>query len=191
MHILLLTSGAHVTVIDRRSNKENGVDSAKQLWLSYINRRCDENCPLLLACLIPVSAFAYKVIGVADGDTLTILVDKNPVKIRLANIDAPEKAQAFGERSKQSLSDLCFGKDATYQTQDIDRYGRTVAVVTCDHIEVNNSQVERGMAWVYPKYNKDGLLPRVQAQAMKDRRGLWQDTDPVPPWEFRKRRREN
>jgi micrococcal nuclease len=77
------------------------------------------------------SACAHQVIGISDGDTMTLLVDQKPLKIRLANIDAPEKQQAFGQRSKQSLSDLCWGKDATYQAQTIDKYGRTVAVVTC------------------------------------------------------------
>jgi micrococcal nuclease len=66
-------------------------------------------------------AFAHRVIGVADGDTLTVLDDGRPVRIRLANIDAPEKAQAFGQRAKQSLSDLCYGKDASYRTVDVDR----------------------------------------------------------------------
>jgi micrococcal nuclease len=107
------------------------------------------------------------VIGVADGDTRRLLVNRKPLKIRLANIDAPEKAQAFGEVSRKSLSALCFGKDAAYQAQNIDRYGRTVAVVTCGGIEANRAQVERGMDWVYSKYNKDASLSRVQDYASK------------------------
>lgn len=129
-------------------------------------------------------ATAAQVIGIADGDTLTVLEDRRQVKIRLANIDAPEKKQAFGQRSKESLSDLCFGKDATYQVQDIDRYGRTVAVVTCAGIEANRAQVERGLAWVYPKYNKDRSLPSLQDAARGARRGLFADPEPVPPWEW-------
>ena len=142
---------------------------------------------LALACSLP--AYAHQVIGIADGDTLTLLVDQRPVRIRLANIDAPEKSQAFGERAKQSLSDLCFGKEARYTPQEVDRYGRTVAVVTCGGIEANRSQVERGMAWVYPKYNKDATLPAIQEVARAKRRGLWRDPDPLPPWEFRKQKR--
>jgi micrococcal nuclease len=137
-----------------------------------------------LALVAP--AHAHKVIGIADGDTLTLLVDAKPLKIRLANIDAPEKVQSFGERSKQSLSDLCFGKDASYKEQDIDRYGRTVAVVTCGGVEVNRAQIELGMAWVYPKYNKDLTLPGLEAMARKVGRGLWSDAAPTPPWEFRR-----
>ena len=140
-----------------------------------------------LTLIYLTKAHASPVIGIADGDTLTVLVDRQPVKIRLANIDAPENGQAFGQRSKQSLSELCWQKDATYQVQDIDRYGRTVAIVSCDGVDVNRAQVERGMAWVYTKYNRDPDLPGLQEQAKVERRGLWADPSPVPPWEWRKR----
>ena len=138
--------------------------------------------------LLPEITVAHQVIGIADGDTMTVLVDQRPVKIRLANIDAPERRQPFGTRSRQSLSELCWQKDATYETQDVDRYGRTVAVVYCNGVNVNRAQVERGMAWVYPKYNKDETLPGLQERARAERRGLWADSEPVPPWEWRKRR---
>lgn len=137
-----------------------------------------------LSFLLP--AHAHKVIAISDGDTLTLVVDEKPLKIRLANIDAPEKAQPFGERAKQSLSDLCWGKDARFKAQDIDRHGRTVAVVTCDGVEANRAQVERGMAWVYPQYNQDLTLPGLEAMARRDRRGLWADAQAVSPWEFRR-----
>lgn len=147
---------------------------------------------VLVACLLfNLSAHAAPVIGIADGDTLTVLENNQQVKIRLANIDAPEKKQAFGERSKQSLAQICFQKDATYQAQDIDRYGRVVAVVTCDGIEANQAQVKSGMAWVYPKYNKDAALPSLQEAAKVGQRGLWADSEPMPPWEWRKARRNN
>lgn len=135
---------------------------------------------------ISISAHAYQVIGVADGDTLTLLVDQKPLKIRLANIDAPEKKQPFGQRSKESLSKLCWGKDAQYEAQTIDKYKRTVAVVTCDGVEANRGQVQRGMAWVYPKYNKDASLPAIEQSARLTGLGLWTDPAPVPPWEWRK-----
>lgn len=144
---------------------------------------------LVLFLLFSTSAFAYKVIGIADGDTLTILQNRKPVKLRLANVDAPEKSQPYGQRSRQSLSDLCWGKDATYKAQYRDRYGRTVAVVTCGGVEVNRAQVERGMAWVYPRYNKDRSLPAIQEKVRSQRAGLWRDRAPVPPWKFRKSKR--
>lgn len=134
------------------------------------------------------SAHAHKVIGISDGDTLTMLVDAKPLKIRLANIDAPESSQPFGQRSKQHLAALCYGKDATYQAHDIDRYGRTVAIVVCDRVEANRAQVEQGLAWVFERYNRDPALPKMQAQARDARRGLWADTAPIPPWEWRRSR---
>lgn len=140
----------------------------------------------LLALMVAAPSLAAPVIGIADGDTLTILEDRQPVKIRLANIDAPEKRQAFGARSRESLSDLCFKKDARLEIQSKDRYGRVVAVVYCDDINANRAQVERGMAWVYPKYNKDFLIPALQDQAFSAGRGLWADPHPIPPWEWRK-----
>lgn len=140
----------------------------------------------LIGAIFPVYVLAAPVVGISDGDTLTVLDDRRQVKIRLANIDAPEKAQPFGQRSKESLSDLCYQKDANYQVQDIDRYGRTVAVVTCAGVEANRAQIERGMAWVYPKYNKDRSLPAVEAAARTASIGLWRDPSPIPPWDFRR-----
>jgi micrococcal nuclease len=116
-----------------------------------------------------------------------VLEGRKQVKIRLSGIDAPERKQAFGARSRQSLAALCFRQDATYNVQDIDRYGRTVAVVTCGGINANRHQVEAGLAWVYTRYNKDRELPALQEQAKAAKRGLWADSEPVPPWEFRKK----
>lgn len=139
-----------------------------------------------LALALAMPAFAYKVVGVPDGNTLTLLIDEKPARIRLANVDAPDKSQPFGATSRKSLSDLCLGKEASYKEQDIDRHGNTVAVVTCDRIEANRAQIERGMAWVDPKYNKDLTLPGLEAMARRDRKGLWVDAEPMPPWAFRR-----
>ncbi|MFZ6801956.1 thermonuclease family protein [Undibacterium sp. Di24W] len=141
----------------------------------------------LIALHLSDFAFAHKVIGISDGDTMTLLVDNKSLKIRLANIDAPEKKQSFGQKSKESLSDICLGTDATYEAQTIDRYGRTVAVVTCNGIEANKEQVKRGFAWVYVKYNKDSTLPALENQARVSRFGLWVENISIPPWEFRKK----
>lgn len=132
------------------------------------------------------SVHAEPVIGVQDGDTLTILREDRPLKVRLANVDSPERRQEFGQRAKQSLSDMCFRKDAMVRILTTDRYGRAVALVSCDGTDVNRAQVERGMAWVYTKYNKDPTLPTLQAVALAKRRGLWADENPVAPWEYRR-----
>lgn len=129
---------------------------------------------------------AVEVIGIADGDTLTVLQNGQPARVRLANIDAPEKSQSFGARSKQSLSDMCYRQDATLEVASTDRYGRQVAVVSCAGVNANRAQVERGMAWVYPRYNRDDTLPALQSAAQAHRRGLWAQEGPVAPWEFRR-----
>ncbi|MDB5775215.1 MAG: thermonuclease family protein [Herbaspirillum sp.] len=143
-----------------------------------------KHIPILLL-LIPLLAHAHKVIGISDGDTMTLLVDRNPLRIRLANIDAPEITQAFGQKSKRSLSDLCWGKDAQYDARTVDQYGRTVAVVRCAGVEVNRAQVRRGMAWTYPHYNQDAGLPMLERGSRAQRVGLWSDAHPVPPWVYR------
>ena len=141
---------------------------------------------IALSLSLASTAHAYEVIRIVDGDTMTVLVNRSPVKIRLANIDAPEKNQPFGQRSKQSLSRLCWGKDAEYITQSIDKYRRSVATVFCDGTMVNKAQVATGMAWVYPKYNKDPSLPILEQAARVTRVGLWANGSPVPPWDWRK-----
>ena len=146
---------------------------------------------LLFASTVSAAQISGRVVGVADGDTLTLLVDNHDqVKVRLAEIDAPEKAQPFGQRSKQSLSSLCFGRDATLEATDTDRYGRTVAKVYCGGVYANAEQVRSGMAWAYRKYLHDQSLLATENDAREAKRGLWVDSDPVPPWEFRKAKRE-
>ncbi|GIZ51990.1 thermonuclease family protein [Noviherbaspirillum aridicola] len=143
----------------------------------------------LLGLTLLSPAWANKVVGITDGDTLTIQVGKSPVVVRVADIDAPEKNQAFSEQAKQSLSSLCFGKQAQYQERDVDAYGRVVATVTCGGVDISRVQVERGLAWVYTEYNKDLSLPGLEAIARRDKRGLWSHPNAVPPWEFRRQPR--
>lgn len=129
------------------------------------------------------------VVGIADGDTLTARCGEPgeylQVKVRLAEIDAPEKKQPFGQRAKESLSDLCFQAMATIKPQTIDRYGRTVARVECRGKDASLEQVRAGMAWAYTKYLTDQAVLDVELAARRDRVGLWQDAEPVEPWEFR------
>ena len=130
------------------------------------------------------------VVGVADGDTLKVRCGEpgryEQRSIRLSAVDAPEKSQPFGQRSKQSLSDLCFQQQATIRAITTDRYGRTVADVACRNRDVGTEQVRSGMAWVYRQYAKgyDALYP-IEDDAKHSRRGLWTDPKPVPPWEWR------
>jgi micrococcal nuclease len=104
---------------------------------------------LILLVAGPARAFDGLVVSVADGDTLTLMTDRTQVKVRLADIDAPERGQAFGTRSRQALSALCFQQRATVAAQSRDRYGRTVGRVNCNGIDANAAQVRSGMAWVF------------------------------------------
>lgn len=148
----------------------------------------------LLALSLSFSMFAYseaingRVVGVSDGDTLTVLDASNTqFKIRLAAIDAPEKVQAFGQRAKQKLSDLCYGKTVSVQVVSIDRYGRTVGDVDCAGINANEVMVQSGFAWVYRKYDKGHeYLYAFEEDARNARRGLWADPNPIAPWDWRK-----
>lgn len=141
---------------------------------------------ITIALLLGDFAYAHKVIGIYDGDAITLLVYNKPLKIRLANVDAPEKRQAYGKKSQESLSDICWGTDATYEPRSIDRNKRTVALVYCNGIEANTEQVKRGFAWVYTKYNIDAALPALEQVARSAKVGLWNDDNPIAPWVFRK-----
>ncbi|MEC4749887.1 thermonuclease family protein [Methylomicrobium sp. Wu6] len=127
-----------------------------------------------------------RVVGIHDSDTLTLLVAGNQtVKIRLAQIDAPESDQAFGQKSRQSLAEMVFNKSVSVEKETVDKYGRVVGTVFADGIDVNKNQVVRGMAWMYRKYAHDKTLVQIEDNARQARAGLWSDPNPVPPWEYR------
>jgi endonuclease YncB( thermonuclease family) len=143
---------------------------------------------LLFVCVAASASPGYLVVGISDGDTITVSDGLRQTKVRLAEIDAPEKRQAFGGRSKQSLASLCFQKEALIESQGKDRYGRVIGRVHCAGIDANAEQVRQGMAWVYDRYVTDRSLYPLQETARTARRGLWADPSPVPPWEWRRRK---
>lgn len=129
------------------------------------------------------------VVAISDGDTIKVRCPDQPqIVIRLAEIDAPEKAQPFGQRSKELLSTLCFKKQAEIRPPTRDRYGRTVARVLCAGSDVNAAMVRAGMAWAYTRYLTDPQIQAMEIVARRERLGLWSDAHPVPPWEWRKAR---
>lgn len=138
-----------------------------------------------------------KVIRVADGDTLTILIEplKLDMPIRLSGLDAPEKGMPFGQVSKKSLSDLAFGKQATVEWGKKDKYGRIVGKVRIDGQDINLLQVQRGLGWHFKEYEREqppedrATYAQAEEMARAGRLGLWQDKDPVPPWTWRKAKR--
>ena len=138
-----------------------------------------------------------RVVGVSDGDTITVLDDaKAQHKIRFAGIDAPEKGQPYGERSKQSLSELVFQKRVEVRCHKKDRYNREVCAVYEGLRDVGLEQIRAGMAWWYREYaheqaTQDRLVYRDEEESAKaSRAGLWKDAKPMPPWEWRRRNRE-
>lgn len=127
-----------------------------------------------------------QVVAILDGDTIDILVDRQVVRVRLAQIDAPEKHQPYGSRAKQALASLSFRQPVTVIEAGRDRYGRVLGTVHVAGVNVNAAMVRQGMAWVYRRYATDPALFRAEAAAKVEKRGLWADPSPVPPWNFRR-----
>jgi len=144
------------------------------------------------------------VVGITDGDTATVLDDaKREEKIRLAGIDTPEKKQPFGEKAKQSLSALIFGKPVRIEWEKRDRYGRVVGQVFVSEpcsgepcpspVDASLFQIRQGLAWHFKRYEKEQrpedreAYAKAEEEARLSRIGLWSEPDPVPPWEWRHR----
>ena len=154
---------------------------------------------LLLACSfsLPAAQFTARVIGVSDGDTVKVLdAQQETHTIRLLGIDAPEKAQPFGARAKQSLSDLAYGQTLTIEWYKRDRYGRIVGKLLDGRGEdLNLAQVRRGMAWHYKEYRKEqpakdrDIYADAEQAARHQGRGLWADAQAEAPWEYRRQKR--
>ena len=130
--------------------------------------------------------FDARVIAVMDGDTIMVLRDGAKLKIRMANIDAPEKDQEFGVQSRQSLLDMVQKKQVHIISQAVDQYGRMVGLVSADGRSVNEEQVKRGMAWEYSHFHSDRNYIALQSEAQQARRGLWAQNSPLAPWQWRK-----
>ena len=181
---------------------------------AHASRALTNGFALLSAFTFSVSCMAGdaiqgRVVGVSDGDTNTVLdANHQQHKIRLSGIDAPEKAQPFGQRSKENLSRLVFGRDVTVEWRKKDRYGRTVGKVmvaepacreaTCPNtLDACHAQIVAGMAWWYRQYAREQELGDANRyeqseQAARTRRiGLWSDPQPTPPWEWRKEKKSH
>ena len=149
---------------------------------------------LLLPCLSLADIITGRVVAITDGDTIRVLDTNNTqFKIRLSGIDAPEKKQAFGNVSKQSLSEMIAGKEVTIDYNKRGRYGRIIGKVLLDSKDINLEQVKRGLAWHYKQYEREqevgdrALYAQEEYLAQKDKLGLWKDKNPIPPWDFRKK----
>lgn len=128
-----------------------------------------------------------RVVNVSDGDTLTCLLERKQIKVRLLYIDAPESAQPFGNRAKQALSSMVFKRIVTLKSTGYDRYQRLLAEVFDERgRNVNLALVQQGMAWAY--YQTKPIYHQAEQQARQQRRGLWQDKNPINPYEWRKQK---
>lgn len=146
--------------------------------------------PVALACCFVLVAqaevFTAGVVGVPDGDTILIRHEGKTAKVRLANIDAPEKAQPFGKQARLSLRELVYKKQVQIDGRAVDQYGRIVALVAVDGLDVNREQLRRGMAWEYSYRHSDESYIALQSEAQQAQRGLWAAPDPQAPWLWRK-----
>ena len=135
------------------------------------------------------SVIEGRVVSIADGDTLTLLTsDKKQVKVRLAEIDTPERGQPYASKAKDELSALVWQKEISVRVIDVDRYGRSVGRIYVDGIDVSAEMVRRGAAWVYRKYATDDNLHELENEARESKRGLWSlpESERLPPWEWRR-----
>ena len=150
----------------------------------------------LLLYLAPCLSWAWsgEVVGITDGDTITVLNSKTlkDVRIRLYGIDTPERGQAFSKRARQFTSKTVYGKIVEVKVMATDRYGRTVAMIYADKTLLNEELVKAGLAWVYEFYCSEPICEsweNFQLRARFDKQGLWSDPDRIPPWEFRRKKR--
>ncbi|MDR0659204.1 MAG: thermonuclease family protein [Prevotellaceae bacterium] len=139
---------------------------------------------LLASC---INGLSGGVVAVSNGDTFTLLTDGNKQhKVRLHGVDCPEKNQAYGQKVKDFTSDLIFGKDVVVEITDTDKYGRIVGITYVDGKVLNEELLSAGYAWHYKQYSDSEWYALLEAKARVERQGLWADTRPIPPWDFRK-----
>jgi endonuclease YncB( thermonuclease family) len=131
----------------------------------------------------------YKVIKIIDGDTITVLseLDKQ-YKVRLAEIDAPEKTQPYGKNAKEELSNKIFQKKIKILWKEKDQYDRVIGQLYIGSRYINQEMVEEGWAWNYEKYSSNNEIAKSQENAKTYKKGLWQSPNPIPPWKWRKKR---
>ena len=143
------------------------------------------------SCFLFQTEFHAKVVGVKDGDSIEVLdSNRQNIIVRLSHVDCPEYGQPYSAEAKRFTSDFCFNKKVVLEQTDEDQYGRLVCEVFVDGESLNLALVENGFAWHFDRYSDDPDFADAEKQARKAKKGLWEDKRPVPPWEWRKRKRE-
>jgi len=172
--VLILLGCDHPESKEYERNQTNAASISKN-ETSEINETESEN--------------GYKVIGIKDGDTFVLLIDGKEQVVRFAHVDCPEKKQPFGNKAKQFVSEMCFGKYVTLiHNNKFDRNKRLIAeVILQDGTNINKELIKNGLAWHFKKYSKDPEYAELELQARQNKIGLWSDTiEPIAPWEWRK-----
>ncbi len=144
-----------------------------------------------LCAQIYAQTLTGKVIGVKDGDTVVVIDSlKNQTTLRLAEVDCPEKAQAFGNKAKEFTSDQVYLKQIKYIVTDTDRYGRSIAKIYYDDNKYLSAEIiKNGFGWQYKQYSTSKLLAKLEQEARQNKRGLWVEPNPIYPSDFRKSKR--
>ena len=156
------------------------LDKLSNVDQAYANSRRNQKADAL------PNKFVAKVVGISDGDTVTVLLNRRQYKVRLEGIDAPERGQDFGTKSRKHLGDLVQGKQVHGSTTDTDKYGRNLCFLTVDGKRVNHDMVRNGLAWHYRKYSSDAELAELEAEAKSQKRNIWSEAGPVAPWDWRR-----
>ncbi|MRG47348.1 nuclease [Chitinophaga sp. SYP-B3965] len=145
---------------------------------------------LFISATTTAQTYTGKVTAVKDGDTIEMLVNGKPIRIRFFGVDAPEKGQPFGEKAKQFTSGLCFGKVVKAVQKSKDQYRRVVAEVFLpDNTSLNYRLLLAGFAWHYKNFSKSEVWAAAELKAKKEKAGLWNDKHPIAPWDWRKKKR--
>jgi len=151
-----------------------------------------------LFCFFPLStAYSWQgyVVKVLDGDSLRVKRGKEVIEIRLYGIDCPEWGQDYGNKAKRYTKAKAYQRTVTVESRDVDRYGRTVALVSSSGRLINRELVRAGLAWMYPKYCKEqplcSELKKLQNKAKKRRLGLWRAKYPVSPWQWKRQKKSS
>jgi micrococcal nuclease len=150
---------------------------------------------LIALCLLPgqvyAASFTGKLVKVLDGDTVEVMHNGKAERIRLAQIDCPEKNQPFGQAAKEYVLAIAAHKIVTVEVETVDRYGRTVGEVFLpDDANLNKQIFRAGYAWQYKRYSKNYTYADLELGARVQRLGLWQEKNPIPPWEWRRGQRQ-
>lgn len=132
------------------------------------------------------SQLVGKVTAIADGDTFTMLVSNEQTRVRLHGIDCPERGQDFSKAARQFLAEMIFEKEVTVKEMDTDRYGRTIGIVIIDGKNINEELLKAGLAWHYKRYDLNSIWAKFEEQARYEKKGIWSQPNPIPPWDWRK-----